>query len=134
MKFEEINIGDVHEFERTISREDIHKFAMLTGDHSPLHVDVDFGKQSDFQDNIAHGMLVSSLFSTLVGMHCAGEHSVYLGQDLNFKAPVFPDNIVLVRGTVTHKHDSINIIRMKTEIVVDGRVVVDGEARVKVNL
>lgn len=78
-------------------------------------------------------MLTGCFFSTLVGMHCPGENSLYLSQTLNFRAPIFAGDKVLVRGTVISKNDSIRLITLKTEILRQGAVAVDGEARVKVS-
>jgi acyl dehydratase len=97
-----------------------------------LHVDEEFGKKSVFNKNIAQGMLIASLFSTLVGMHCPGEKCLYLSQTLNFRSPVFYDDTITVKGTVVSKNDSIKVITLKTEIIKAGKAVITGEARVKV--
>jgi len=132
MNYQDIPLGAVYSFEKQISRQDIQSFASLTGDFNPLHTDPEFGKKSKFNNNIVHGMLAGSLFSTLVGMHCPGEKCLYLQQTLNFREPLFPDDKVTVRGTVVDKNDAIRIITLKTEILKNGRPVITGEAKVKV--
>lgn len=132
LSYQEIVIGKIYEFNRTISRDDILAFAKLTGDFNPLHVDEYFGKNSNFKQNIVHGMLVGSLFSTLVGMYCPGKNSLYLGQTLNFKQPVYIGDTLVVRGMVLAKNDSINLVTLKTEVCRGNEVVVTGEAKVKV--
>jgi len=129
MNYEDIKVGDEYSFEKTFSKEDGLNFAELTGDFNKLHIDGDFGKKSKFKQNILHGMLAGSLFSTLVGMHCPGENALYMSQTLNFKLPIFYGDKVIVRGTVVNKNDSIKIITLKTEILKEGKVVVDGEAK-----
>ena len=131
LNYSDINKGDVHSFERKISKQDTIDFARLSGDFNPLHVDPDFGKKSVFKNNVVHGMLAASLFSTLVGMHCPGEKSLYLAQSLNFKLPLYYDDAVIVKGTVISKTDGVNIITLKTEILKNGKTAVDGEAKVK---
>lgn len=127
-----INKGDIYLFKRKISKQDVVDFAKLSGDFNPLHVDVDFGKKSTFKNNIVHGMLAGSLFSTLIGMYCPGEKSLYMSQTLNFRLPLYYNDTVLVRGTVISKNDSVRIITLKTEILKGNKVIVDGEAKVKV--
>lgn len=131
-KYSDINVGDIYEFERAISKEDVETFARLTGDYNPLHVDEEFAKNTLFKKNIVHGMLAGSLFSTLVGMYCLGENNLYLTQTLNFVKPIFLGDKVLVRGTVKNKIDSVRMIYLKTEILRDNTVVVTGDAKVKV--
>ena len=125
-----IKIGSVYFFEKKISRKDVIDFARLTGDFNPLHVDRKFGARSGFKNNIVHGMFAGSLFSKLIGMYCPSKNNLYLSQTLNFKNPVFPGDVVLVKGTVINKNDSIRVIILKTEIFVKGRIAVSGEAKV----
>ena len=130
--FDTITVGDVFQFEKEITRDDVVAFADLTGDHNPLHVNEEFGKKSQFKRNIVHGMLAGSLFSTLVGMHCPGEKSLYMSQSLNFRLPIYYDDKVTVRGTVVDKTDSIKLITLKTEIIKEDKVAINVEAKVKV--
>ena len=45
---------------RTIGEGDIHTFAGLVGDFTPLHVDEDFSSRTEFGGRIAHGPLTMS--------------------------------------------------------------------------
>ena len=130
--YSDIQIGGIYEFERTITRAHVQEFADLTGDYNPLHVDKEFGVQSQFGKNVVHGMLVGSFFSTLVGMYCPGTPALYVSQTLQFKKPLFYDDTITVRGTVTDKHDSIKMVTLKTEVFRAGEVMVSGEAKVRI--
>lgn len=132
LKYSEIEVGLAYSFEREISNKDLMDFAGLTGDFNPLHTDKEFGKKSSFKNNIVHGMLAGSLFSTLVGMYCPGKKCLYLSQTLQFKNPIFPGDKVLVKGTIIDKNDSIKLVTIKTEVLVNGNIAVSGEAKVKV--
>ena len=132
LSYSDINEGNVYSFNRKISKQDVIDFAKLGGDFNPLHVNAEYGKKSQFKGNIVHGMLLSSLFSTLVGMHCPGEKSLYMSQTLKFRQPIYYDDNVVVKGTVTEKNDSIKIVTIKTEILKEGKIAIDGEAKVKV--
>lgn len=130
--YERIRLEDVHSFDARITRAMGEAFASLTGDRNPLHVDPGFGESSQFGRSVVHGMLVASLFSRLVGMHCPGRSSLYVSQSIQFRQPVFYDDDLEVRGTVTGKSDGLRLVTMKTEVFRDGQVVVDGVAKVKV--
>jgi len=132
LRYEDIKVGLVYEFERTITAKDVRQFAELTGDQNPLHVDLAFGAQSQFGKNIVHGMLAGSLFSTLIGMYCPGERALYMSQTLQFRKPLFYGDNVKVHGTVAAKNDSIQVITLRTEIMQGDEVMVNGEAKVKV--
>lgn len=132
LNFAEIERGNIYSFTKKISSDDVKKFADITGDFNPLHVNKHFGKKSQFKQNIVHGMLAGSLFSALVGMYCPGKKSLYLSQTLNFRIPIFYNDTVIVKGTVISKNNSVNIIVLKTEIVKDGKICINGEAKIKI--
>ena len=54
---EEVGISDWHE----VTQDAINDFADVTGDHNPIHVDVDYAKQTPFGGTIAHGYYTLSL-------------------------------------------------------------------------
>ncbi len=132
--YDEIDVGKVFEFERHVTKIDVKDFAELTGDFNPLHLDEDYAKTTQFSGKIVHGMLIGSFFSTLLGMVCPGKKNLYLSQSLNFKKPVSIDSVLIVRGTIKKKIESMNVIIIKTEILCKDKIVVDGEAMVKVLL
>lgn len=126
--------GDTASLSRTISVDDIRAFANATGDHNPLHLDEDFAKQTRFGKRIAHGMLSASLISAVIANDLPGEGSIYLGQTLQFVAPVFPGDTVTARVTVTSIREDKPIIKLET-ICSNQRdeVVIKGEATVLVS-
>lgn len=98
--FEDMSVGQSVSLTRTISEADIAAFAELSGDHNPIHVDKAYGEASRFGGNIAHGLFTASLVSTLLGMQLPGIGTIYLGQSLQFKAPVRPGDEVVVSVTI----------------------------------
>src|ERR1043165_8349837 len=84
-------VGDSAEITKTIEQADIHACANVTGDHNPVHVDEAFAQTTRFGRTIAHGMLSASLISAVLANKLPGAGSIYLGQTLQFIAPVFPE-------------------------------------------
>ncbi|KKU51521.1 MAG: hypothetical protein A3A28_00365 [Candidatus Sungbacteria bacterium RIFCSPLOWO2_01_FULL_47_32] len=131
--FDELTIGQSYEFTRVIKDTDIKIFSELTGDRNPLHVDSEYARTTQFGGVVAHGMLVSSLFSTLVGMYLPGKYCLYLSQDLQFRNPLRPNEEVRVHGKIISKHASLRIIEIRTVVFgANDKVMVDGLAKVKV--
>ena len=128
MKF---NVGDSAEITKTIEQSDIDAFARVTGDHNPVHVDEEFAKTTRFGRRIAHGMLTASLISAVLANKLPGEGSVYLGQTLQFVAPVFPGDEITARVTVREIREDKPILKLET-VCVNQRdeVVIRGEATV----
>jgi len=104
---EELHIGDKASHIKVITENDIKLFGEITGDYNPAHFDDEYAKTTIFKKRIAHGMLVGSLFSKLLGLDLPGPGSIYISQTLRFKRPVyFGDKI-----TAEIKITAINIER-----------------------
>ena len=54
-----LKVGDVLEplIQKPISRSTLALFAGASGDHNPIHIDIDFAKSVGLDDVFAHGML-----------------------------------------------------------------------------
>ena len=128
MKFK---VGDSAEITKKITEADIQGFAEVTGDHNPIHLDDEFAKSTRFGRRIAHGMLTASLISSVLANKLPGEGSVYLGQSLQFVAPVFPGDEVTARVTIKQIRDDKPILKLETICVNQhAETVIRGEATV----
>lgn len=86
--FDEIAVGDSASSERTLTPEDIDLFAVVSGDVNPAHMDPDYAETDLFHKIIAHGMWGGALISAVFGTRLPGPGTIYLSQDLHFRAPV----------------------------------------------
>ncbi|WP_032120744.1 MaoC family dehydratase [Clostridium amazonitimonense] len=128
---EEINLGDKACFEKTISESDVYLFAGITGDLNPAHINQVASENTMFQGRIAHGVLVSGLISTVLGMHLPGPGTIYLGQELKFTAPVKIGDTIKAEAEVIEMIKEKNRIKLKTICTNQhGKVVIDGIATV----
>jgi phosphate acetyltransferase/phosphate butyryltransferase len=101
--FDEIQLGETASLIRTLSREDIELFAVMSGDVNPAHVDEDYARSDMFHKIIAHGMWGGSLISTLIGTKLPGPGAIYLDQTLSFRHPVSIGDTITVTVTITAK-------------------------------
>lgn len=114
----------------TVTQEMIRAFAELSGDTNPVHLDEDYARGTRFGGAIAHGLLVASLLSALLGTELPGPGAIYLGQELRFRAPVKPGDTVTARVTVTGWNPDNGRINLCTEVEnQDGVLVLSGEAK-----
>ena len=109
-----LQVGDTAELSKTITDDDIQRFADLTGDHNPVHLDDGFAATTRFGRRIAHGMLSAGLISAVLANKLPGHGTVYLSQTLNFVAPVYPGDTVTARATVTRVRDDKPIVTLET--------------------
>jgi len=101
--FDELQIGDSAQLDRTFTQSDIELFANVSGDVNPSHLDQVYAAGSLFHGIVAHGMLGGSLFSAVLGTMLPGPGTIYLGQDLRFRRPVKPGDLLTVKVTVRSK-------------------------------
>ena len=130
--YEEIQVGDIAGFSKTVTESDIHSFSAVTADFNSLHVDEVYATTSTLGKKmggrIAQGMLSASLFSTLVGMYIPGKGALYVSQTCNFSRPVKIGDTLRAECEVVEKMEK-NRIRMITRCINQrGEVVVSGEA------
>ena len=125
----ELKVGDVAEFSKTVSESDIYLYAGLTGDFNPAHINEDYAKQTFFKTRIAHGMLSAGFISTVIGNKLPGTGTIYVTQNLEFLAPV------RIGDTITARVEIVDIINKKNRACLkttcfnqEGTRVMDGEA------
>ena len=122
-------VGDSASLTRTINADDIDRFADLTGDMNPVHLDDAAAAKSRFGKRIAHGMLGASLISTVLAMKLPGPGTIYLSQTTAFKAPVYIGDTITASVTVKAKKEGKPIYTLETTVEKqDGTVVITGEA------
>jgi 3-hydroxybutyryl-CoA dehydratase len=123
------NVGDEASLSKTITGEDIRRFADLLGDHNPIHVDEEYARTTPFGRPLAHGMLVASLVSSVLASRMPGPGTVYLGQDLRFKAPVFSGDTITAKAVVREIRADKPIYTLETVCVnQNGETVITGQA------
>ena len=129
--FDEIKVGDTASLVRTLSKEDIELFAVMSGDVNPAHVDEEYARSDMFHKIIAHGMWGASLISTLLGTKLPGPGTIYLSQTLCFHHPVTIGDTISVTVTAESmdaKRHRINFDCLCTNQ--RGEVIISGKAEV----
>lgn len=128
-----IVIGQKYSFSKQVTNEDVIKFADVTGDQNPLHLDDEYAKTTMFGERIAHGMIGAGIISGAIGMHLPGPGTTYLGQSLSFKRPVKIGDTLTVNLEITSivEKSKFSIATIKTTCVNQNEeIVIDGEASV----
>lgn len=128
--YDELAIGDTASLSRTLTKQDIQLFAVMSGDVNPAHLDEEYARSSMFHEIIAHGMWGGSLISTVIGTQLPGPGTIYLSQTLDFKHPVGLGDIINIQVTVKDKHpkNRVTLECMCTDQT--GVTVITGEALV----
>jgi len=130
--FEDLEVGMTEVFAKTVTEADIVTFAGISGDTNPVHINEEFASKTMFKGRIAHGILSASFISTVIGTKLPGPGCIYVSQALRFKAPVKAGDTANATCEITNLIPEKKFIELKTQCLVDGKVVIDGEATIMV--
>ncbi|KJS32512.1 MAG: enoyl-CoA hydratase [Desulfatitalea sp. BRH_c12] len=127
-----LHVGQQASIKKSFSSGEVEAYANLSEDRNPIHLDEKAAAESVFGRRVVHGMLVSSLFSALLGQHLPGEGTIFLGLDIQFKGPVFiGEEVTAFVKILTIREDKpIVTLRAWCENA-RGETVVDGQAVAK---
>jgi acyl dehydratase len=127
-----MKLNDIYETEFSFSQEEVNQFAELTGDKNPLHLDEEFASKTVFKKPIMHGVLSVSVFSKILGMEFPGEGTIYMGQDIEFKRPMYVGEVykAVCEVVETDLRKNIAIISTKIFHASRNKLIVSGKARI----
>jgi 3-hydroxybutyryl-CoA dehydratase len=130
--FDDLSEGLSATMAKTVTEGDIVKFAEVTGDTNPVHLDATYAAGTRFKQRIAHGMLSAGLISAVFGTRMPGPGAIYVSQTLKFRAPVKIGDTVVAKVEVIGRVPEKKFVTFKTQCLVGETVVVDGEATLMV--
>lgn len=128
--FAELQVGQQAQRSWLVTDATIEAFAAVTGDTNRVHLDDAYAAATPFKGRIAHGMLTAGFISAVLANQLPGPGTIYLSQDLRFKAPVRPgDNVtvhVSVRELIAEKKRVVldTVARVGDLVVAEGTAVV----------
>ncbi|GAA3936462.1 MaoC family dehydratase [Litoribacillus peritrichatus] len=125
----QLQVGQKAQITRKFTEHDVGHYSELSLDFNPVHLDPDYARKSMFGQRIVHGMLVAGLFSGLLGKHLPGEGTIYLGQDIQFKKPVYLDQDITATVEIIEVRKDKPIITLSTTAINDeDEIVITGQA------
>lgn len=128
-----VAIGQQFSTSREVTDELVRRFAEVSGDYNPIHLDEEFAKTTRFGRRIAHGMLSGAFISAVLGNEFKDMKIVYLSQTMKFTAPVFIGDTVTATATITAIREDKNIVTLETVCTnQNGDILVKGESAVMI--
>jgi 3-hydroxybutyryl-CoA dehydratase len=127
----ELRLGDRAETVNHVTEETGIKFADVSNDHNPVHLDEVYAAATPFKGRIAHGMLLAAYISAVLGNDLPGPGSIYVNQTLSFKAPVRYGDTITTTVEVVELIPERNRSKLRTTCTnQNGQVVLEGEATI----
>ena len=128
---EKIKQGDTYELATRFTQEQVNAFAACSLDTNPIHINPEYAAKTPFGKPIVHGFFAGAVFSRVFGTMWPGEGTIYMSQQMSFRAPVFVENDYIAKFEVLEadavKHRGL----IKTTLVekATGKEVITGEAK-----
>jgi len=130
--FEDLSVGMTEVYSKEVKSSDVVGFAEITGDRNPIHLSEHFAAKTPFKGRIAHGLYTAGLISAVIGTRLPGPGAIYVSQTLRFMAPVKIGDTVDAIVEVVDLNEERRRAGLSCRCEVDGTVVLEGEAVVKV--
>ncbi len=111
--------------ERSLSQAEFDRFAQVSGDNNPIHVDPAFSARTRFGRTVSHGMLLYSVIWGLLRRQHPGARQRH--QNLMFPNPAYADEIL--RFTLTPQGAGAYVIEVCR--IADGAVVCAGDTAIE---
>ena len=129
---DKIKVGDTYIEPVRFHQDQIDMFAKISGDCNPLHINPEYAAKTPFGRPIVHGFFAGAVFSKVFGTEWPGEGTVYMYQDMTFRAPVYVEKDYtakfLVEEVNSEKHRGL--IKCTLEDT-EGHVLMEGHAKLK---
>mgnify|MGYP001814331133 FL=1 len=110
-----------------ISRTTLALFAGASGDHNPIHIDIDFAKEAGMDDVFAHGMLVMAYVGRTLTNWIPQSSLKNFG--VRFTSITNLGDAITCTGMIVEKDDSAKRIRVELQAASqDGDVKLVGDA------
>ena len=121
----------VETFKCSFAQQDFDRFADLTGDNNPIHVDPEFSARTHFGQPVAHGMLLYSTICRVLSTRYPGPRVLQLKQDMMFQNPTYTDTEITINLEVIDVQIPQQWAKLSTLISLpDGKPACDGSTTI----
>ena len=112
----------------SFTEEEVGKFAEISGDFNPLHLDEEFAISQGFKGKIVHGAFMISKVSAIIATKFPGPGTIIGSVEWKFILPILINEKVLVKCTLT-KNESrkavleVQILNEAGSIVQESKII-----------
>jgi acyl dehydratase len=113
VQFDEVQVGeDLPPLSRTVTVDQIQRYAQASGDHNPIHLDQAFARSAGLPGVIAHGMLTMAFVNQMV-TDWLGDRRRVRSLRGRFAGMVLPGDQVTCRGSVVAKDPRTHLVTLQ---------------------
>ena len=114
-KFSDLQVGMWTDTSRKMCDGLVRKFAELTRDANPVHLDDEFAGKTIFKERIVHGKLLEGEISAILGMVLPGVGTIYARvPDIHYMAPTPINSFVETYAFITELEPEKRLLKVRT--------------------
>ncbi|MFC1874298.1 SDR family oxidoreductase [Chloroflexota bacterium] len=130
---EKFEVGKTYRTNLKVDAATIERFAELSGDNNPIHLDAEEARAYGYSRPVAHGALLVALLSRVIGTEVPGPGAVWMSQAIEWLAPVFEGDEIEMAVTVEKASTGAGVLLLDIVATTqEGKIVMKGNAKVKV--
>ena len=88
-------------------------FQQCSGDYNPLHTDEEFARGKGFPERVMYGNILNAFVSMLIGECLPTKNVIIHSQDIQYKKPVYLNDVLWAELSVEGVHESVNTVEFK---------------------
>ncbi len=128
--YDEIEIGQTAEVQRTLTLDDVALFGKVSGDLNPTHMDEAWAREQGAKGVVGHSLWTTGLISSLLANVLPGPGTLYRSQTARFLRTIEPGDEITARIRVREKREDRGVVFDCEAINDRGEAVMDGVAEV----
>jgi 3-oxoacyl-[acyl-carrier protein] reductase len=128
-----VTVGQRYVERFVVGDEFVRRFAELSGDENPIHVDAAEARTFGYSRCVAHGAILIALISRVIGTRLPGPGAVWMNQSIVWVAPVFVGDEIELVVEVVRVSLGAGLLFLQMNATVGEVTVMTGSGQVKVS-
>ncbi len=116
-KFKDLSAELSEQFSTLIDENMMSSFLSICGDINPLHSDRSYAQSKGFESEVVFGMLSSTFYSRLVGVHLPGMYAFLQSVQIDFVKPLYTGEEITVYGRIIKLNELFKLVEIKAHIL-----------------
>jgi len=123
----QFNLNDFYTHQFIVTEEVFAHFQLCSGDYNPLHTNDSFSKSKGFKERVMYGNILNAFISYFVGEKLPTKNVVIHSQEIEYKNPVYMNEVLMFEAVVLGVYESVNAIEFKYKFIKpDGKFAAKG--------
>ncbi len=127
-----LSLNQIFQHQFTVDSAVYEGFKEIFKDKNALHTNEEFAKEKGFSGKVMHGNILNGFISYFIGELLPSEEIMILSQNINFKNPVYLNDILNFEAIVIEQSEAVKVNVIKFKFVNSAlKIVASGKIQIK---